>query len=56
MKVRITMTVDIDPVAWIESYPGDLSKRDVRGDVQRYAINAVLQSPGIQECSTRRED
>lgn len=48
MKVRITMTVNIDPEEWSLTY--DVDEKDVREDVKRYVINAVQQSAGIQDC------
>lgn len=40
MKVRIELTVDVDPEAWALNYGCDRS--EVREDVQSYAKAAVL--------------
>ena len=41
MKVRISFTVDVDPLAWSENY--GVTGSDVRPDVQNYAEQVLLQ-------------
>ena len=51
MRVRVTVTLDVDPVAWAWEYglanveAGDLTSeqsREVRADVQRWSENLLL--------------
>ncbi len=42
MKVKITLTVDIDPVLWDMNYGTGTSAKSVREDVQRDAEYAIL--------------
>jgi hypothetical protein len=47
MKVRIVMTIDVDPDEWVAVYGG---RRDgVREDVKDYAFHNVVESAGIKE-------
>ena len=40
MKVRVTLSLEVDPAAWRDLYGAD----DIRADVQRYVANQVAQS------------
>jgi hypothetical protein len=39
VKVRIEMTVEVDPAEWVENYGCD--RADVRADVREYVRNTV---------------
>ena len=45
MKIRVVLTVEVDPQAWKDEYGND----NVREDVRTYALNAVQQSSGMIE-------
>ena len=40
MKIKVTLTVDVDPAAWADEYGTRLS--EVREDVKRHAANSLL--------------
>jgi hypothetical protein len=41
VKVRVTVTVAIDPEAWVLNYGTDASVQAVRADVQAYITSLV---------------
>jgi hypothetical protein len=43
MKVKITLTVDIDPAAWDLNYGTGTSAKDIREDVKSHCEGTVLQ-------------
>jgi hypothetical protein len=45
VKVRLVVTVDVDPAKWREVYGQD----DVRRDVRDYVLSTLQQSPGVEE-------
>lgn len=42
MKVRLTVTVEVDPAEWADAYGVELD--EVRADVRNYFTNQVLAS------------
>jgi len=46
MKVRVTVTVEVDPDAWAQEY--GLFPAVVREDVDTYVRQAVFESPAAQ--------
>lgn len=42
MKIRVEMTLDVDPEAWMEAY--DVEKSEVRDHVKTYLASAVPQA------------
>lgn len=42
MKIKVTLTLDIDPEAWTENY-GVESAEEIREDVQSYAHNVITE-------------
>jgi hypothetical protein len=50
MRVRATLTLEIDSDAWIDTYgPND----SVREDVRRYVFNQITGSPAAEEGAIR---
>lgn len=49
MKVRITLTLDIDPDAWNTIYGAGEERAAVREDVKSYVLNAIQQSAAAEE-------
>jgi hypothetical protein len=47
MKIRVTLTVEIDAKAWADNYGVD--PEDVRNDVRQYILTNVQGSAGIEE-------
>jgi len=47
MKVRVTLTVEVDSDAWAEEY-GLVQSKAVREDVEGYVRQAVFESPAAQ--------
>jgi hypothetical protein len=45
MKVKIEMTVAVDPVEWAETYGMESDPASVRDDVKRWAANAIAHHP-----------
>jgi hypothetical protein len=43
MKVRLTITLDVDPEAWVRDYGCEPS--EVRDDVKSYVAGFVAESP-----------
>lgn len=43
MKVRIAVTVDVDPEAWAEEY--GIESSGVREDLKTWVVNAIQQCP-----------
>ena len=41
MKVRVTITVDVDPERWNANYGTGTDPKDVREDVKRYVEGTV---------------
>ena len=39
MRVKITVTLDIDPQAWMDTY--DVSRTEVRADVNEWALHLL---------------
>lgn len=51
MRVRIVMTVEVDPEVWAYEYGLDPSlKREIAEDVRNYFVN------GVQECPVAQSD
>ena len=49
MKIRITVTIDVDPAAWCEEYGDEPS--EVRERVKEYVISGVANSAaGMAGC------
>jgi hypothetical protein len=46
MKVRLVVTVEVDPQTWAEEY--SVHPEEVREDVRRYFRNAISEAPAIQ--------
>jgi len=46
MKVRLVVTVDVDPAKWQDEYKVRLS--EVGDDVRRYFANHIHHTPAIQ--------
>ncbi len=49
MKVRVTVTVEIDPDAWMQTY--GVERDEVRRDVREYVEGSVHELAGIRECA-----
>ncbi|MFE9381767.1 hypothetical protein ACFYMO_00800 [Streptomyces sp. NPDC007025] len=49
MKVRITLTLDIDPEAWSLAYGTTTEAAAVREDVRSYVLNSVQGAPAVEE-------
>jgi hypothetical protein len=49
MKMNVTLTIEVDPKAWDQSYGSGSSVSEVRADVREYVHNQVQQSAGILE-------
>jgi hypothetical protein len=55
MKVKIELTVAVDPVEWSETYGIDADAPVVRDDVKRWAANALSHHPdGLIELVSER--
>lgn len=56
MKVKISMTVEIDEGLWAMEYGLNLNKpSEIRDDVKMYCIQQVLDSYAIQHLSIEKE-
>lgn len=51
MKIRFTVTVDIDPKLWDETYGTGTDQKTVREDVLSYMANHIAESPGARAAS-----
>lgn len=49
MKVRLTVTVEVDPSAWADEYGCERS--EVREDVRSYFTDGIGQFPAIEGAS-----
>jgi hypothetical protein len=49
MKVRVTLTLEVDPDTWVDIYGILGVRRDVRGDVLNYVENQVQQSAAAEQ-------
>jgi hypothetical protein len=47
MKVRVVITVEVDPDAWEETYGTD--RRDLRRDVRDHVLNDIAESAAAYE-------
>ena len=45
MKVRVTLTVEVDNTTWAEQYGVGETDREVGQDVREYVLHAVHESP-----------
>lgn len=45
MKVRIALTVEVDPEAWNAAYGRGASAAEVREDVQDWALHTLTEHP-----------
>ncbi len=52
MKIKITLTVDIDPASWANEF--GITPSEVRDDVRSYAEGCVRQSQGILDNEVER--
>lgn len=51
MKVRLVVTVDLDPHLWVMEYPGESARPswdEVRADVTKYLRNQIEHAVGVQ--------
>lgn len=53
MKIRVSFTVDVDPVAWSREY--GTTREDVRADVNLYVHNATHAQFDSQGVLAKRE-
>lgn len=42
MRVKVTMTLDIDPQAWMDTY--DVERHEVRADVNEWGYHLLTQA------------
>lgn len=49
MKIRVVLTVEVDPAAWDTTFGSSTIPAEVREDVRSYALGCVQQSAGIEE-------
>lgn len=49
MKIKISLTIEVDPQEWAAVYGTGTAAAEVREDVKTYVQNQVWESPGIQE-------
>lgn len=55
MKIRIELTVAVDPEEWYETYGTSSDEAGIRDEVRRWATNAITHHPdGIVELMTVR--
>lgn len=52
VRVRVTMTIEVDPAAWSDAY-GVEGRRNIAEDVRVYAVGYVQQSAAADECGLR---
>lgn len=49
MKIRVVLTVEVDPAAWDTTFGSSTIPAEVREDVRSYALGCVQQSAGVEE-------
>jgi hypothetical protein len=52
MRISVTVSVDIDPVAWADTF--GCSRADVREDVREYAREVVANMQVLDEVTPRK--
>jgi hypothetical protein len=49
VKIRVPLTIEVDPAEWDLIYGSGKSAAEIREDVRAYVLNAVQGQPGIEE-------
>lgn len=52
MKVTVTLVIDVDTDAWVETYGTETTAAAIRADVKRHVLNTVDQQLADIECGT----